>query len=382
MNPKVATQAPARPAEPTAAKNKTFPCSSCGGKLEFQPGLRALKCPYCGAETAIPAGDEAAQEDAIARQDYDQMASVAPEEPPIPAQKIKCPACSAETSLPQNITSDRCAFCAAPAIATTAYATRKIKPQAVAPFDIKERDARESFTKWVKKLWFAPNALKRMARIDKGLKGHYVPFFTYDAETVSDYTGERGTDYTVTENVTVNGKTERREVIKTEWHRVSGTVRVDFDDIPIVASGSVPIDHAEALEPWSFEKLAPYSDSYISGFVVEAYQQGLKPGFERACAKMVPVIRQHIERDIGGDHQRIHNVNTRYSDKTFRHLLLPIWISAYQYSGKTYRFLVNGQTGLVRGERPWSVIKIVLASIAGAALLYGVWRLTHNSPAQ
>ena len=79
--------------------------------------------------------------------------------------------------------------------------------------------------------------------------------------------------------------------------------------------------------------------------------------------------------DIGGDRQRVQNIQTSYNSRTFRHVLLPVWISAYQYGGKTYRFLVNGQTGLVKGERPWSVVKIVAAVIAGLVAAYGLYQI-------
>lgn len=363
--------------QPALAANKTFPCGSCGAKLVFQPGLRALKCQYCGAETPIPQADAPAQTAALEKLDFDHWVQVAPEEPEIPRQKIKCPQCSASTELAQNVVSDKCAFCGAPAVATAAVAARKIKPQAVAPFEFKERDARERFTGWVKGLWFAPSALKKLARIDKGLKGTYIPYFTYDSDTYTTYTGERGIAYTEHETVTVNGKQETREVRRVRWTPVSGAVQVQFADLAVVASRSVPAEHAEALAPWDLGKLAPFSDSYLSGFVVEAYQQGLRSGAERARAMMEPEIRRAIEQDIGGDEQRIHSKQTRYSDNTFRHLLLPLWVAAYQYSGKTYRFLVNGQTGLVRGERPWSVWKIAFAVIAAGLAAYGLYRLTH-----
>jgi LSD1 subclass zinc finger protein len=379
MSP-TATQTPGQPpaAEAVKSENKTFNCKSCRAKLEFKPGLQALKCPYCGAETPIPAADVQASTAALERLDYDEWEKIAPEEPPIPRQKIKCPACRADTELPENVTSDRCAFCGAPAIATSAYEGRKIKPGALGPFVVQQKEAREAFTKWVRGLWFAPSALKKMARIDKGLKGTYVPFFTYDADTTTDYTGERGTVYYVEEQVERNGKTETRRVERVDWTPVSGEVDIEFEDIPIVASKSLPVDVAESLEPWQLDKLVPYADSYVSGMLVEAYQQGLRPGWDRATEKMEPPIRQAVIRDIGGDRQRIHNMTTAYDDKTFRHLLLPIWVSTYKYSAKTFRFLVNGQTGLCKGERPWSVVKIALAVVGAIAAIGVAWWLFNR----
>lgn len=375
--------APARPAQAAApspapkTKTKTFPCASCGAKLEFKPGLQAMKCPYCGVETPIPEADEDEVADAVERLDYEEYEQRAPSEPELPRMKVKCPSCRAETELEKSITADRCAYCANPLIADGAYQTRQIAPKALAPFVILEKQAREKFTGWVKSLWFAPSALQKAARIDRGLKGNYIPYFTYDAETESDYSGERGTVYYDEEEVEVNGKRETRRVERVEWYPVRGRVEVDFEDIAITATPSLPIEHADALAPWELDKLVPYADSYVSGFKVEAYSTGLVAGFERAQKVMEPDIRQAVERDIGGDRQRVHSVQTGYNSRTFRHALLPVWISAYQYGGKTFRFLVNGQTGLVKGERPWSVVKIAAAVIAALVAVYAIYQLTR-----
>jgi hypothetical protein len=85
---------------------------------------------------------------------------------------------------------------------------------------------------------------------------------------------------------------------------------------------------------------------------------------------MDAVIYSDVCRDIGGDVQRVDNIDTDYDAETFKHILLPVWMAAYKYNGKSFRFLVNGQTGEVQGERPWSVWKIMFA-VLGAAILIG-----------
>ena len=58
-----------------------------------------------------------------------------------------------------------------------------------------------------------------------------------------------------------------------------------------------------------------------------------------------------------------------YRNITFKHLLLPVWISAYQFQNKTFRFLVNARTGEVQGERPWSWVKIMVLVSAIVAVI-------------
>jgi len=95
---------------------------------------------------------------------------------------------------------------------------------------------------------------------------------------------------------------------------------------------------------------------------------------------MDKTIRQLILKDIGGDEQRIHSTNTSYADITFKHLLLPIWISAYNFNNKVYRFLVNARTGEVQGERPWSWIKITLFVLMILAIVGGaIWFFSSRS---
>ncbi|WP_284198217.1 hypothetical protein [Chitinimonas prasina] len=350
-----------------------YPCTACGAKLEFAPGQHALQCPYCGAQNAIAVADAAEQETAVAELDYQAyLAQAAGNEPQIERQTVKCPGCGAASQLPANTTADRCPFCAVPLIASNAYAQRTIQPKAVAPFEIKENQARASFKDWIHGLWFAPNALKQAYRAASGLKGIYLPYWTYDANTDTPYRGERGDYYYVSETYTDNGVTKTRQVRRTRWSSAVGEVHVGFDDVTVPATQSLPTQYLHGLQPWRLEKLQPYREDYLTGFTVEAYQLGLQPGFTAAQGLMEPTIREAIRRDIGGDEQRIHNMSPHYYDITFKHILLPIWLSSYQYGGKTWRFVVNGQTGEVQGERPWSAWKIAGAILLALLLLFVV----------
>ena len=91
--------------------------------------------------------------------------------------------------------------------------------------------------------------------------------------------------------------------------------------------------------------------------------------FDVAREMMVEPIRRTIRADIGGDEQMIASMDTRYHDITFKHVLLPVWISAYRYRDRVFRFLVNGRTGEVQGERPWSPWKIAGAILGGLAVV-------------
>ncbi len=348
-----------------------YPCNECGATLEFKPGEDSLSCPYCGKKNEIKIKKEIIKEN-----DYyktlellDKTAET--EEKPF----VKCNICAAQVEQVANIVSSQCPYCGS-AIVTTSQSVKQIKPKSLLPFKVTLREAKKSFKEWLGGLWFAPNDLKKMHKLDNKLNGMYTPYWTFDTDTINQYTGSRGTYYYVTRTRTVtrNGKssTETYQERRTRWTSVSGTVSENFDDILVLASHSLPKKYAEELEPWDLHNLVPYKDDYLAGFKTECYQINLRSGFKFAKNIMDVAIRNSIRMDIGGDEQRINSVSSIYNDISYKHILLPVWICAYKYNKKTYRFLVNARTGEVQGERPWSWIKISLATIAGIVVAGGV----------
>jgi hypothetical protein len=145
---------------------------------------------------------------------------------------------------------------------------------------------------------------------------------------------------------------------------VCGEVQHYFDDVLICGSHGLPNDLVAALEPWDLQTLTPFQSEYLSGFKTERYAIGLEEGVGCAKTVMEKTIRRLVHQDIGGDHQRIVSLETRYLGVTFKHLLLPIWLATYRYHDKLYQILINARTGEVQGRRPYSVWKITLAVIS------------------
>ena len=339
---------------------KRFPCKQCGAILEYAVGTNTLKCRYCQSTQEIPQEDPAK----IVEQDF--LATLSDLETHAPSEEItvvKCDSCAAEVTKPSEVTSLTCPYCNSNIVAQP-QCKKVIRPQALLPFKIPSDQALKMFRDWIKSRWFAPNRLKDTANLKDRLAGIYVPYGTYDSNTICQYRGQRGEYYYVTVGSGNNRRTERR----TRWYPASGTVYNSFDDVLVVAGTSLPQKYIAALEPWDMDNMVPYSDDYLSGFRAETYHLSLPEGFEAAKQLMDPTIRTTVCADIGGDTQSISEMNVQYNDVTFKHILLPVWVSAYRYGNKVFRFLVNARTGEVQGERPYSVIKITLAVLAGLAV--------------
>ncbi|MBO6867499.1 MAG: primosomal protein N' (replication factor Y) - superfamily II helicase [Thalassococcus sp.] len=351
-------EAPAAPVE-----EHRFPCENCGADYRYAPDKGALHCDHCGHEE--PIAHAGPWEGGIRELDFQQAVR-----DQLPAQEMEitrvsnCPNCGASVEIASDVQAKECPFCATPFVTDTGE-DRHIKPKAVMPFVLTEDAARGAMTDWLGGLWFAPNGLAEYARKGRKMQGIYVPYWTFDADTKSSYRGQRGTVYYENRTVMRNGKSETVRVQKIRWRPVSGRVARFFDDVLVLASRSLPKKYTDALQPWDMTALEPYRPEFLAGFRAEAYTVELDDGFVEARQIMDRQIERDIKFDIGGDRQRISSVDTTVRDVTFKHVLLPVWLAAYKYRGQTYRFVVNGQTGRVQGERPWSAWKIAFAVILG-----------------
>jgi LSD1 subclass zinc finger protein len=382
------------------ASVRAFPCKSCGAKLSFAPGSKTLKCPYCAATNDIPESDDTVEELSL----EDWLAKLENESETHQQEQIKCTNCGGEQTLAANLYASACTFCGTP-LTSKSYAQRLIKPKSLVPFKITKVQAQDKWRAWIRGLWLAPGALKKYAQSDGGMKGIYVPYWTFDAQTYTRYSGQRGDDYSESYETT-NSKGERvtETRTRTDWTNVSGEVSFFHDDVLVPGSTSsfagggssagaaemqkalvaqagmvgnmIAAKFSSSLRTWNTKELVPYQEEYITGFQAEAYQVGLKAAFVTAKQMIDGKVEQLVRADIGGDHQRISSVNTQYSHLTFKHILLPMWVSAYIYGGKTYRFVVNGQTGEVQGESPksgWKIFFLVCGILIAVFIFLAVF---------
>ena len=354
------------PLPPEVKDQHRFPCEQCGADYRFDPSNGKLTCDHCGHSTGLAQRGPWAS--SIREMDFSQAVKGQIDQADVETSRIStCPNCAAVIEFSDSSHATECPFCATPVVTDTGE-HRRIKPKGLLPFAIDERRAKDAMTQWLGRLWFTPNGLKDYARKGRKMNGIYVPFWTYDADTKSSYVGERGQVYYETRTVMRDGKPHQERIQKVRWFPASGRVARFFDDVLVLGSTSLPKKFTDALEPWDLAELVPYSPEYLAGFQAEGYTVSLEDGYSEAREKMDRVIARDVRFDIGGDRQRIHSIDTRVKDVTFKHILLPVWMAAYKYRGKSYRFVINARTGQVQGERPYSAWKIAFAVVIGLAI--------------
>ncbi|MEO1090358.1 MAG: primosomal protein N' (replication factor Y) - superfamily II helicase [Pseudomonadota bacterium] len=357
------------PTAPVDDEDGRFACTNCGAVLGFAPGTEQLTCSYCGHVNAIRASTATVEE-----QDLDAaFATLGDAPPPSEPVSTRCTGCGASFTFDPPLHAGPCRFCGTAVVAEPGGA---LAPDGLLPFLIGEATARERVDAWLKKLWFAPNHVAREARGRDALHGLYVPFFTYDSRTETSYRGQRGDVYhqTVMVPVVVNGRRtmQRQQVPKVRWRHAAGAVRRHFDDVLVPASTTLPAPLVQRLRRFDLHETRSFQDDFLAGFESERYQRSLADGFEDARAIMRNTIQGDIRADIGGDMQRIAAMDVRHADRSYKLVLLPVWRADLRFMGRVYRVLVNGRSGEIVGERPWSISKIAGAVVGVVAIVAAV----------
>jgi hypothetical protein len=263
-----------------------------------------------------------------------------------------------------------CPMCGSTQVATVKQSAG-IPPDGVIPFKIDKKDAQERFKAWVRSRWFAPGDFKKRYA-EGGLVGMFLPFWTYDANALSSYQGRGG-------NVRVEKGRDGKEKTVTDWYPARGVVSASFDDIQICASNKE--ENIEGILPYgTTANTKPFSAGYLSGYYAEIYKIKADACFESAKRIMERTLRRLAEKDIKRtyDMAEVHSLSTKYSGVTYKHVLLPLWSSAFGYKGKTYNYAINGETGKVSGSRPYSAVKIALAALGVVAAAAACYLMTQN----
>lgn len=357
------------PEQESTLKETDAKCPNCGASISFNPSTGKLLCPFCGFEKDVPPPEAGA---ALEELDFEEAEHTGNFEWGASKKMVICKSCGAESIYDELDVSNVCPFCGSNQV-VEANDENSLAPNGVCPFEVTSKQAESNFYRWIKRKWFTPSAAKKQAKAD-AFKGVYLPFWTYDTDTLSNYSARAGKDRQVKDG-------DGYKTV-TDWFPVWGVYHEFINDELVNASSKLEDDMLDRIRPYVLEKGKPYQPEYVSGFITERYSVGLKSGWENARRQIQRKLQDHIESDIRFKHNADHvsglNFSTVYSRITYKYLMLPVWMSSFQFGGKLYRFLVNGQTGKVGGKAPVSALRVIIACIIGIAALVALWYLFGN----
>jgi Zn finger protein HypA/HybF involved in hydrogenase expression len=363
-------------ADPGAAETVAlakFACPSCGGEAVWNPGKQRLVCPFCGTESPAKLDAQGAiveHDLVVALRGVGDAARGWQAE----RRQVKCRSCNAISVLDPARQAQHCEFCGSAQLVPYEEAKPAFRPESVLPFRVSESAARDAIRAWYGRLWLAPSALKRRALTDT-VRGVYLPYWTFDARVVAEWTAEAGYFYYTTETYVQNGQTRTRQVQHVRWEPAAGRLSHFFDDDLVCASIGVHPDLLRGIEPYPTQDLKPYDAGYVAGWIVERYQIDLVAAAQRARDAMEAKVRGLCAQQVPGDTFRNLQVRSDYSAQTFKHILAPVWLLTYTFGARAFQCAMNGYTGAVRGEypkSPWKVALLVLAILIAVVIALAI----------
>lgn len=257
-----------------------------------------------------------------------------------------------------------CEFCGSPALVAYDAIKSPIRPEGVLPFRIDHQRVRDDIRRWWRSKWLAPGRLAKAALVDT-VKSLYIPYWTFDASAHCPWDAEAGHYYYVNvEGRDSQGRRVVRQERRVRWEAASGVVDHVFDDELVPGTTGVAADLLRQVEPFPTGEIVPYDRAFLSGHVVEHYQVALTEAAGDSESQMRAALEQLCARQIPGDTYRNLVIYPEFSGRTFKHVLVPIWLLVYVFGSKSYQVVVNGYTGRIAGRYPYSPWKIFFIAVA------------------
>ena len=347
-------------------------CPACGAQAEWNPTTQKLVCPFCGTESPYQFDREQGK---VVELDLVRMLRELPDEErgwQTERRSVRCQSCRAVMVFDPARVGQNCEFCGSPALVPYDEIKAPLRPQGVLPFRVDAGQIRDTIRSWWRSKWFAPGQLSRTALVDT-LHSVYIPYWTFDAHVHCPWQAEAGHHYYVpVQGRDAKGRTVTRMEQRTRWEPAAGVVDHSFDDEPVPGTQGLALDLLRQVEPFPTQEVVAYDTAFLSGHVVEHYQVVLLDAAQRAQEQMYAKLEQLCAAQVPGDTHRNLRIDPEYSERTFKHVLVPIWLLTYTYGAKVYNVIANGYTGRIAGRYPLSVWKVVLAVAVAiiAALIF------------
>ncbi|MCS7236839.1 MAG: zinc ribbon domain-containing protein [Thermoguttaceae bacterium] len=317
-------------------------CPVCRTSLE----LDDLFCPNCGRESPVqkppPNGSPSATLGLPTRREF------------------SCEGCGASMSYDPSVQSLRCPYCGSVKIERR-ESQGLLRPDGVVPFSVDEKAVRTLLRTHLTKSWFSPGDLLREGTLVK-IEPVYVPCWVFSAQTATQWTADVA-DVPLGANGT--------------WRPVYGEHQGEYSAIFVPASRVLSLEEMDSLGNFDLtEAVGPEILEGGSAFV-ELFTIPRKYARSFAAEKIRRLEAETCRRKFLQAGHRNLNVNVTITHLSGRPYLVPVWVLAYRYRGKVFRFLVNGQTGLVTGRVPISWTKVTVYVLAAMTAIVAVAMLSR-----
>jgi len=366
-----------------------LPCPACGSPRDAQSRF----CVACGLPFEVPDEIPKHEKWASNRRQAPSLSNPGTTlKNPLPSSEVSalsrqqaasksnlfhCQNCGSDVETTIEQRSYHCPFCdSAYVTEINRDATKRQRPEFIIGFSVTQEQAQEKYLKWIgRNSWFRPGDLNVKAVSEKQ-KGVYIPFWHFSIAAQSQWSAQIGQYWYRTETYTVTNSKGKREtrtrmVQETEWWPLSGRHRAYYSGFMVSGSSGLPQNEALAIQPYDLNELVRYKPYFLAGWLSEEYSVAAEHANNIATQEFTKREAQSVSQKLPGDTQAGLSVSTDFDLSGTDLILLPVHVLSYRYRDQVYRFLVNGQTGKVSGEKPWSALRIG-AAVALAMILIGI----------
>ena len=376
---------------PTQVTN--YQCPACTGPLHFSGASGRLECDYCGTGydvSEIEAIYAHKEEQAAAAQRRAEEKAARASEPESEwdtsdmsgnwgadaagMKSYTCPSCGAELICDESTAATSCPYCGNPTVVPGQF-SGTFKPDYVIPFKLSKEDAVKALREHYKGKFLLPRSFKDSNHIEE-IQGVYVPFWMFDGRadgyaefhTTLVHTYESG-DYEITE---------------TDHFDVRRAGSLSFQKVPVDASTRMPDAHMDAIEPFDYSELKPFSAAYLPGFLADKYDVDAEQSVERANERVKSSTEQEFAKTVTGYASvTTEQSSIKLSNGVAKYAMYPVWILNTTWKGQKFTFAMNGQTGKFVGNLPldkgaffkWFFALGGILSAASLAVSYLIWLL-------
>ena len=330
-------------------------CSNCGGVLRYDIARYGLVCDHCGTIRPLHRPEEGA---VAGEMDFASAIRTANANWGVSRRLVICKSCGAQMLYDSDQMSGLCPFCGSAIVLSAEEANCGIAPNAIIPFSITKEQVAGRFYRWNKFAFWSPEKFRK-GKVLGNLTPVYIPYWTFDADTVTTYRGR----FAFT---TGSGDSQ-----KTTWSVREGIVEKRIDDCCVCGSRKFSNDRMlNSVISFKAKELIPYQPEILSGMAAEIYTVGI----DEAWAVAKNSIMQKKIRDAAVANECATGCSelqfsTEYYNVRYRYVLIPVWLTGCRFGGKIYNVAASGHNGTGNCSRPFSALKLVtflLLFIAGA----------------
>ena len=344
-----------KPAGSGHSDSKTFSadstkCPNCASNLVFDLKRGACICENCGGLFDPETLDKVGSFGFINHEkDYDGTIEISEED----AKRIEivCNSCGAEIVTDKNTASTFCAFCGSPALVTRRL-TREFKPDYIIPFKLDKAKAISLFEEHCAKVSHLPKSFKSKKLLSK-MTGLYVPTWIISTEIEVNVVG-KGNKGRMTDDAYAS---MHKNDIGNYSMLTYGKVKFRLKNVPFDGEVKIPNRLMAAAEPFDYSELIKFRPEYLQGYFAEKYDEQPLDMTDRIYRRLDRYAFSVCEQVTFGFDKFVPDTNasyTSYNNQNIKYALLPCWFLSLEFDGKSYQYIVNGQTGKVAGDFPYA----------------------------